>query len=352
MAKKSVVNLNSQIYYQGKYWNDLPQVLAYMCQNFTGNKKKWWIDAFLENYGSFEHALFLNCGDGRHEVELYDKGIAKRITAFDISPELIKQAKKRKGRRKIDFFVADANTITFKKNQYDLVVNVAALHHVQYLNRLTRKLAEALKPGGYIVNFDYVGSHRNQYPLLSWAIVRALNELGPTEVKKSPIGYPHIPTMLATDPTEAIHSDLIEKMMGRYFHIVENNPTGGGIAYDLLTHNQSLNTVNKRILQEHVTKILFLDKWLVKLKLAPNLFSYIVATPNKVILKDKVLIKKWQDDENLREEIAMRNRGAYRLPDYLQLVRNTHGWKNRAYLMYEYTRSLPDLGQYYLRKCS
>lgn len=350
MKKRSVINLNSDIYYKGKYWNDIPMVLRYMCKNFTGNEKKWWVDDFKDRYARkpFKHALFLNCGDGRHEIEFYDKGIASEITAFDISPELVKIAKRNKGRRKINFFVDDANKIKLKSNQFDLVVNVAALHHVQYVNRLCREIAKSLKPNGFIVNFDYVGSHRNQYPIFSWIIVRAINKLLPANVKKSPIGYPHIPTMLATDPTEAIHAELVETMLGRYFNIIENHKTGGGIAYDLLTHNENLNRLNKKVLNKYVAKILVLDRMLVKLGIAPNLFSYIVAKPNKKILKSIAQIKNWDKEENTREEIAANCRGVYRIKDYLRVVLNSKGTKDRIYLLREYAKNLPRILKYKL----
>ncbi len=350
MKKKSVVNLNSKIYYQGKYWNDIPMVLRYMSKNFTGDPHKWWTEDFMEKFGQkpFKHALFLNCGDGRHEIEFYDKGIAKKITAFDISPELVKIANSHKGRRRIKFIVADANKIKFKKNEFDLVVNVAALHHVQYINRLCREIANALTPQGLIVNFDYVGSHRNQYSLFSWVIVRLINKLLPKNVRKGPIGYPHIPTMLATDPTEAIHSELIEQMLGRYFKIVKNRRTGGGVAYDILTHNNNLNKLKKDELNKHVSRILFLDRLFVWMGISPNLFSYIIAMPNKKILTDKIQISTWQSQENMREEIAYANRGVYGFKDYCRLVLNSHGFLDRAYLISKYIKNLPKVVKYNL----
>ncbi len=208
---QSVVNLNSEVYYKGSYWNDIPQVQKYISKNFTGDKKKWWIADFTERYAikPFKKALFLNCGDGRHERDFVDRGIVKSVVAFDISPELIKKARQKKGKRKIKYIVEDANKIKFKKNEFDLVVNIAALHHVQYLNRLLKYISYSLDENGLLVNFDYTGPHRNQYSFVTWGIVKIINYVLPKDVRREPLGYPHIPTMLVTDPTEAIHSEYI-----------------------------------------------------------------------------------------------------------------------------------------------
>ena len=48
---------------------------------------------------------------------------------------------------------------------------------------------------------------------------------------RTKMSYPHVPTMIATDPTEAIHSDLIVETLARYFDLVEVRPVGGAIAY-------------------------------------------------------------------------------------------------------------------------
>ena len=60
------------------------------------------------------------------------------------------------------------------------------------------------------------------------------------------MSYPHLPTMLHDDPTEAIHSELIVETLQRYFHVERFVPLGGAIAYPLLTFNARLLELAER----------------------------------------------------------------------------------------------------------
>jgi len=333
---KTVINLKSDVYYQGIYWNDYPEVRAYMCKNFTGDANKWWVEDFKERYAKkpFNHALFLNCGDGRWERDFIDKGIVKKVTAFDISPDLIAIAKKNRGRRKIKYLIADANKINFPKNQFDLVVNYAALHHTQYINRICKILADSIKSNGYLVNFEYIGPHRNQYPILQWLLAKYVNAQLP-EFCQQDMKYPHLPTMLVSDPTEAIHSELIMKCVRRYFTVVEKRDTGGGIAYLLLTHNQKMKNTSKSIQRKYINKILEYDHKLTYHKLVPNLFSYFILKPKKIAL-DKKTIRKFKKEEFLRESLSAKRRGVYSFFDYLKLIINSKSTFERLYLLIRY----------------
>ena len=319
---KTTVNENSGIYYTGQYWNDLPQVLEYMCENLTGNNKKWWVTDFKERYAPspFKTALFLNCGNGWVERDFIDKNIVEWAAAFDYSSDLIAVAEREKGMRPIRYFRADANSVDFAENQFDLVVNVAALHHVQYLNRLCNNLCRAIKDDGLFVNFDYIGPARNQYSYRHWRRIKLVNGSLPKGIAKWPLVKPHLPTMLITDPTEAIHSDLIISTITRYFDIAERHDTGGGIAYEILTHNSNLNKVPLDILSPQLDKVLQLDKKYTAEKKVPPLFSYFVATARKRALHDRDMLQRFQRQEDLRELRADKKGGVYSIRDYIKLL--------------------------------
>jgi SAM-dependent methyltransferase len=313
---------NSQLYYHGQYWNDFPLVLEYMCENFTGNKNKWWVQDFKERFCQtpFECGLVLNCGNGWVERELIDLGIVKQIVAFDYLLDLLRIAEKERGERPISYFQADANKIDFEENQFDLIVNVASLHHVQYINRLCHVMCKAITEDGILVNYDYIGPHRNQYPFKQWYYINQVNRSLPDSIKKSPIIKPHLPTMMYDDPTEAIHSELIVDSVARYFEIFERHDTGGGIAYELLTNNPKLKNVPAEELDTHIRKILELDKEYTNLKRVPPLFSYFLAKPRKSVLSNKTNLNDYQTVEDLREEKARKRHGVYSNRQYLMLV--------------------------------
>lgn len=319
---KTVVNLNSDIYYQGQYWNDLSLVLEYMSENFTGDKNKWWVQDFQERFSQqqFEQGLFLNCGNGWVEREFIDKGIVKKATAFDYSLDLLREAEELKGDRLIKYFQADVNKVIFNENSFDLVVNVAAMHHVQYMNRTCYQLAKALKPDGVFINYDYIGPQRNQYPLVNWLLIRLINLTLPKFIRKPNLRYPHLPSMLRSDPTEAIHSNLTLPSISRYFEILERHDTGGGIAYELLTNNAKLQQIPKNILNQYVDRILKYDRVFSTIRIVPPFFSYFLARPLKKRLENKKMINRYQYLENKREENAMEHGGIYSLKDYFLMA--------------------------------
>lgn len=317
----TIVNKNSSIYYKGSYWNDFPKVLEYMSQNFTGHKDKYWVDDFKERFAKkpFKHGLFLNCGNGWVERDFIDKKIVSEATAFDYAKELLEIAEQKKGKRRINYFQADVNKVNFEKDQFDLIVNVAALHHVQYLNRLSFVLAKSLKSNGLLVNFDYIGPHRNQYPLKQWYLIRKINNSLPDYIRKDPLDYPHLATMLHHDPTEAIHSELIFESLSHYFDVFERHDTGGGIAYMILTHNAKLNYVKKRVLDKYIEEILTADKYYTDLGKVPSMFSYFIAKPKKEVLADRGKVKFFQEQEDSRERNAELLAGVYTKYDFLKL---------------------------------
>ncbi len=65
-APKMTVNENSAIYHSGQYWNNLPRVVAYMSEDFTGDPAKWWVSDFRERFCSepLGNGLVVNCGNG------------------------------------------------------------------------------------------------------------------------------------------------------------------------------------------------------------------------------------------------------------------------------------------------
>jgi len=337
---KSITNLDSSVYYQGQYWNDIPRIAEYISETLTGDKNKGWIENFKEKYAErpFNHALFLNCGDGRWEREFVDRKIVKKVTAFDISPDLIEKARDLKGNRNIKYIVADANKVKFKKDSFNLVVNMAALHHVQYLNRLCLIIARSLKKGGIFISYDFVGPARNQYPLINYLLMKLVNLTLPKKIRKSPIGYPHLPTMLATDPTEAIHSNLITKTIYQYFDVFEKRDIGGGIAYELFTHNLNFSKgVNKSLhVNSSIDKVLSVDYFLTKLVIIPNFFSFILAKPNKNILKNLGKVKNLQRRENIREKYSQMLYNTYTLKDYVIMLIHSGSWRKRATMIIKY----------------
>lgn len=317
----TVKNENSAVYYSTNYWNNIPDVHDYICENITGDKKKWWVQDFKERYCQqpVDCALSLNCGNGWVERDFIDQGIARRIIAFDYSYDLLHEAESKRNGRNISYFQTDVNQIDFLPNQFDLIINVAALHHVQYINRLSFILSKSLKEDGLLVAWDYVGPERNQYPLTMLFLINRINKLLPPELRREKFFGNHLPTMLASDPTEAIHSDLIIETLKRYFDFLEYHEAGGGIAYEILTNNLNIAKVSGEVLKPYLEKILLADQKYTREGKVPSLFSYFIARPNKTSLNDKNRNEHFQNRENERERLAQRREGVYHFTQFLLL---------------------------------
>lgn len=308
---------SAEVYYKDLYWNDHKATLDYMYSSIAAGastEAKWWPAHFLEKYLKgvpLERALFINCGNGWAERELFQLGLFRSADAFDYSEELLVQARAASVGMPINYFQADCNKVEFTANHYDLVVNVAAMHHVQYIDRLNRLIALSLKADGYFVNFDYVGPHRNQYSEKHFATMEFINTRLPQSLAHKNFKPPHLPTMLHMDPTEAIHSELVLPMFERYFYTLERKDLNGGIAYQIMHNNAALVKDNGPLALKCVDLLLELDQLYSSIADYPALFSFYVGKARKDVLENEVLLRKYYAEEAEREAAAASNAGLY-----------------------------------------
>jgi len=321
----TVTSVKGEGYYQSVYWNDFKRVLSAISKDLTGDENKWWAQDFRERYAKtpYELGLALNCGNGWVERDLVDKGIVKQVIGFDYSLDLLRIAERDKNGRNIQYFQADVNRLDLPENCFDLVINVAALHHVQYIDRFCRTLCRSLKDGGILLNFDYIGPHRNQYSFQQWYYIDKVNRRLPAQICNA-LKKPYLRTMLKTDPTEAIHSDLTIPVMARYFDLFERHDTGGGVAYEILLNNTKLLAIPPEILNPYLDEIIRLDKQYTREGKVPAMFSYFLARPNKQALQNTRLMRGYELEENKREIAATRRGGVYSYRDYLYML--LHGF--------------------------
>ncbi|MFN2522431.1 MAG: class I SAM-dependent methyltransferase [Mycobacteriales bacterium] len=304
---------DSSVYYGGGYWNDLPQVRDYIESRSTGKPATRWFQHLKQVHGDkpFRKALFLNCGNGWVERDLLREGVCLEAVGTDISVELLEQARKEAAEHGLNarYYGGDINTAELPEGDYDLVVNFAAAHHIAHLDKVLRKVAEVLPEDGVFVSVDYVGPHRNQYGYEHWEAASALNASLPEQYRSS-FSYPHLPTMLAGDPTEAIHSELILETVDRYFRLEELNPVGGGLAYLVLSHNAGLHADPEGAEQDRIIRDV-LDADAAWTKDHDPLFVFFWGHPNKDVLTDQGRLDAWSREEEERERRAAANGGEY-----------------------------------------
>ena len=309
-------------YYTGDiYWNNFEIVQLHINQAITGDKLNNWGRYLRDKFDHFETALFVNCGNGWVERELFTEGLIRRTIGFDISDALINTARMEGAKigMPFDYMIGDANHIDLSGTKVDLVVNHGAMHHVAYIDRLTRQLCKTAAKGGVYVAFDYTGPHRNQYPWTAWSSMLELNASLPERFRVT-LTYPHLKTMLSTDPTEAIHSELQVEVLRRYFDLQQFVPLGGALAYQILYKNKFLYEERQTPAgAETLQRIMNADQAFLDANPESSLFSFWVATPKVNIFDEKQALALWEGEENMREDAATKNGGRYYKESPLEL---------------------------------
>lgn len=314
-------SINAEVYYKDLYWNDHKLTLDYFYNSISAgsnSQPKWWPAHFSERYLNgqpLQRALFINCGNGWAERELYALGLFLEADAFDYSEDLITQARASASGLPINYFKSDCNKVELKPDYYDIVVNVAAMHHVQFIDRLNRQIAASLKADGYFVNFDYVGPHRNQYSDEHFSTMAYINSRLPRNLRRTPFNPPHLPTMMHLDPTEAIHSELVIPIFERYFLTLERKDLNGAIAYQIMHNNPALVSDQSPESLKCVELLLELDQLYSSISNFPTLFSFFVGKPRKDLLKNDLLLRKFKAEEESRETKAASCGGIYYTDD-------------------------------------
>jgi SAM-dependent methyltransferase len=307
---------SSLVYYRGRYWNDYAAVRAEINRRLTGDSSLDWYRFFHEMVGrrKFHKALILNCGNGWVERALFDAGLFDEALAVDYSEDLIAAAKAAAGGRPIRYRAMDINTIDFGESGFDLVVNHAAGHHIRWIDRVYAEIARMLTENGYFLQYDYVGAHRNQYRPSQWKRVCEVNEQLPEGARQN-LAYHDHATLLHTDPTEAIHSELIVETTRRYFSIKHHTHAGGAIAYPLLTHNRKIWDLPEDERDAAVRQILETDG--AYLARFPNrsMFDLIIAKPRRAKAIEGASAR-FSVVEAAREALADCHEGVYYYPRF------------------------------------
>ena len=132
----------------------------------------------LHDFGmAGREVLEFGCGEGVITTQLARLGA--RVTAVDISPELIACAARRAEldgvRDRIEFRVGDITQSPLETNRFDVLVCHAVIHHVD--PQMIRPLLASLKPGGLAVLAEPIAFSRT---------LQRLRDLVPLEKHVSP----------------------------------------------------------------------------------------------------------------------------------------------------------------------
>jgi 2-polyprenyl-3-methyl-5-hydroxy-6-metoxy-1,4-benzoquinol methylase len=106
-----------------------------------------------------EQVLEIGCGTGAFSRRLAQQ--ARRVTAIDLSSQMIRVARSRSPSvSNIDFEIDDIVTRELPESKFDCIASIATLHHVPTRAALL-KIRNALKPGGRLIVLDLYDPERN-----------------------------------------------------------------------------------------------------------------------------------------------------------------------------------------------
>ena len=308
------MNEKDGIYYGGGYWNELDAVRRMFNQRISGRTAGPWFSDFSAGRSEpFRRALILNCGNGWVEREMVSAHVMVEAVGIDYSEALLDEARQSASAHALPvrYHQMNVNAASFPPEEFDLVVNYAAAHHISLIDRVFREICRLLPEDGWFLSLDYVGPHRNQYMPAAWERAWTVNNELPLQVRQT-MTFPHLPTMLLDDPTEAIHSELIVETLHRYFHVERFVPLGGAIAYPILTHNARLfGLADKSEQATWVGHVLRADEDFLTEHPDSTLFAHFAAKPNKEALERPEALARWEREETDREERARANGGEY-----------------------------------------
>jgi ubiquinone/menaquinone biosynthesis C-methylase UbiE len=98
-----------------------------------------------------KRVLDIACGKGTTSI-LIAKKFGCKVTGIDISPELIEEAKflarKSKVQQLLEFKVADATSLPFKDNEFDVTIAQAMLVLIDEKSSVIKEALRVLKPAG------------------------------------------------------------------------------------------------------------------------------------------------------------------------------------------------------------
>ena len=209
-------------------WMHFPAVRQHIIEQI-GVGYGWPMDWLLHYLGGrvFDRALSIGCGTGALERDLIQRGICRRIDAFDGAIASLAVAREEGRGLPIRYFAADFNRPALPRGVYDAVFFHQSLHHVAKLERLLRAVMLALKPDGLVYLDEYVGPSRTWWTDARYEHQRALfRELVPQKARLSkelplPIVY--------GDPSEAVQSGEIRAQLRVGFDVIDERGYGGNV---------------------------------------------------------------------------------------------------------------------------
>jgi SAM-dependent methyltransferase len=235
------------------YWLAVPAVQSRFRQlACRGTDYSAWVEYCVGNFmnsdGPVSNMLSIGCGSGALERDLLRLNAFHHCDAIDIAPVAIETARREAdalGARSIKYRVEDVEKTDLPAGRYDAVWFNGSLHHIRELELVCERVRRSLKPNGWLFFNEYVGANHFAFgPQQVEAITHAF-ALIPERYRVSFVAgsfgqvqhrvpLPDPVEVVRTDPSEAVRSQDILKVVEDYFDIQTINACGGSLLQFLL----------------------------------------------------------------------------------------------------------------------
>lgn len=121
-----------------------------------------WGDEYRAIAGYFDDGLTnlldIGCGTGLELAAMFKRFPELKVTGIDLSPDMLGKLRGNYPGKDIELITADYFQHPFGQDEFDAALSFETLHHFRFEKKLGlyQKLYDALRPGGYYVECDYV----------------------------------------------------------------------------------------------------------------------------------------------------------------------------------------------------
>lgn len=142
-----------------RFWDSLANSFLKDCYQVELHSQHGWLLGKIKLIKP-RKILEIGCGFGRNIRFLIDNGFdPEKITGIDISPKMIKNAKKYIDSEKVKLLIADAGKLPFKSSSFDLVMVHGVFMHV-----LPSQIERAIKEAVRVSNKFIIDIEQNYLP--------------------------------------------------------------------------------------------------------------------------------------------------------------------------------------------
>jgi SAM-dependent methyltransferase len=164
-----------------------------------------WLDSFISQYGPREKCLSLGSGLGRVESYLIEKSFTSAIDAIEVCAEV--NYSTRINEKGVDFLPGDLNFPEIPADSYDFILCHGVLHHLINLELVLYRINRALRQGGILMVYEYIGEERWQFTSQRMAVIRS----------EFPQVHFSVPPVWSVPGFESVRSSELLPLIRRYF---------------------------------------------------------------------------------------------------------------------------------------